>query len=211
FNHLFSMGFDIGWRNEAAQEAMLNKDKFKILDLGTGTGDLAIMMQKMAKKQDKNVKIVGTDFNKLMLEHARAKAKNAGYGNISFGVGDALKTGFPASSFDVVTTAFTLRSFDNLDTFSKELYKIIKGGGKFVLLDMAKPDHNAWFMGIYLKIIPIVGGLVDKKVYAWLTSSIWKFDKHGMVKILQRQGFKNVKIRELRTGVAYIITGWKPQ
>lgn len=210
FNHLFSMGMDIGWRNEAAGEAIIDKDRYSVLDIATGTGDLAFTVKQMAEREGKDVKILGTDFNVQMLNHAKAKSKQQGLANISFKEGDALKTGLPSSSFDVVTSGFALRSFDNLQVFAHELKRIMKSGGKFVLLDMARPDHNQQLTKAYFKIIPVVGSLVDRQVYAWLTTSIWKFDKRAMADILRKEGFRNVKLRNLRSGIAYIITGTKP-
>ena len=210
FNHLFSFGLDIGWRNEAAKDAIIEKQEYKVLDLSAGTGDLTIAIKKHAQKNNKDVKIIGTDFNDMMLEHAKEKVKNMGMKNVSFSVGDSLKTGYPAASFDVVTSGFALRSYDDLTLFAKELRRILKSGGKFVLLDMAKPDHGALLVGAYFRVMPVIGSVVDKKVYWWLTDSIWKFDKRGMARILQKQGFKDVKLRNLRSGIAYIITGTKP-
>ncbi len=208
FNHLFSLGIDIGWRKEAAKEAMIDKSEFKVLDLATGTGDLALAINKQAKRQDKKVYIVGTDFNKPMLNHAKQKSK--GISNMRFAIGDALDIKYPDSSFDVITTAFSLRNFDNLGTFSKEMKRVLKKGGKFVLLDMARPENNQVFTIGYFKVISFVGSSVNPGAYRWLTSSIWAFDKQKMVSMLKKHGFKDIKLRNLRSGIAFIITGRKP-
>lgn len=211
FNHLFSAGLDIGWRKEAARHAMLQRGEYKVLDLATGTGDLAIAVSSTGSAAGKNLEIIATDFNNDMLEHARQKAERKGLKNIRFEIKDALSTGYPASSFDVVTTAFSLRNFDDLDRFAAEMHRVLKKGGRFVLIDMAKPD-NAFqraFMGAYFSVINFVGGTVSKGSYRWLTYSIWRFDKENMAKTLRSHRFEEVKLKDLRAGVAFMITGRK--
>ncbi len=209
FNHLFSFGLDIGWRNEAAKEAIIDKDRYSVLDIAAGTGDLSIAVLRKAAEKGKDVNLLGIDFNEAMLGHAEEKASRLNLDNATFRYGDALKTGCQPKSFDVVTSGFALRSFDDLPAFARELSRVMRPGGKFVLLDMARPDRNQAAVKAYFRVIPLIGGIVDKKVYGWLTSSIWKFDKRKMAQILSNEGFRDVKVRDLRSGIAYIITGWK--
>jgi len=209
FNHLFSMGVDVGWRKAAAKEAMLDKKTFRVLDVATGTGDLAIAISRLASLEGKRALITGMDFNKPMLEHARHKTKAMDISGIKLEVGDALHIKHPKSTFDVVASGFAMRSFDSLDRFADEAYRVMKKGGKLVMLDMGRPDKPMPMMGAYFRGINAVGGITGKPAYKWLTYSIMKFDKHKVAAIFAKHGFKNVKVRELRTGIAFIITANK--
>ncbi len=209
FNHLFSLGVDIGWRKEAANESMIGKKSYDILDVATGTGDLAMAISRAAKENGKSVKIIGIDFNQHMLDHAKEKVERMGIGNIRIERGDALEIRFGDSTFDVVTSGFALRNFDDLNRFAREAYRVMKKGGKLVMLDMSRPDNNLWFMKSYFKLMEAIGSLAGKDAYKWLTQSILNFDKHKVAGIFRKQGFSNVKVKELRTGVAFIITGRK--
>lgn len=208
FNHLFSLGTDIQWRNEAAKEAMIPKKEYSVLDIATGTGDLAVAVYKTAKSKGKTIALTGMDFNEAMLSHAKEKTEKLGI-PIKIDVGDALHTKYGDSSFEVVTSGFALRNFDDLTVFSKELRRIMKKGGKFVLLDMAMPYRGRAFMKAYFKVMESVGSVVNKNAYRFLTHSIMAFDRENMAKILNEQGFRSVKIRNLSYGMAFIITGYK--
>ncbi len=209
FNHLFSLGTDIRWRNAAAREAMLGKKRYKVLDVATGTGDLAIATALRAKSLGKRIIITGIDFNNSMLSHVMPKIRRLGLGNIRAEKGDALHMKFRDSSFDVVTSAFALRNFDNLETFSRELRRVLKNGGKFVLLDMAMPSRGAGLVKQYFKMMRLIGSVVNRKAYRFLTESITQFDRRRMVDILKKSGFRDVKIKNLSGEMAFIISGRK--
>ncbi|MHB1830765.1 MAG: class I SAM-dependent methyltransferase, partial [Candidatus Micrarchaeaceae archaeon] len=208
-NHLFSMMADIGWRRDAARETVMPKRSYAVLDVATGTGDLAIAISRAASSKGKTANIIGADFNTYMLSHAKAKAARMGIKNIKFEEGDALRTGYPDSTFDVVTSGFALRNFDSLDRFAAEASRVTKRGGRIVMLDMAKPDMAPQFMKAYFKVLEAVGSLVAKNAYRWLTYSIMRFDKEKAAETFRKHGFTGVRITNLRYGVAFMITGTK--
>lgn len=207
FNHLFSLGTDIVWRREAAKEAILSKDRYKVLDIATGTGDLAIAVAQLSKEMGKTADITGIDTNRDMLSHVSPKVKRLGLSNIHAEQGNALKMRFDDASFDVVTSAFALRNFDNLETFSKELKRVMRRGGRFVLIDMAMPFKGARLMKVYFGAMRLVGSTVNRKAYRFLTDSIMHFDRYKMVRLLKKAGFKRVRLRNLSGGIAFIISG----
>ena len=209
FNHLFSLGTDIMWRREAAKESIISKGKYDVLDIATGTGDLAIAVAQLSKERGKKVVITGIDLNKDMLSHVGLKAERLGLGNIHAEYGDALRMRFSDASFDVVTSAFGLRNFDNLETFSKELRRVMRREGRFVLIDMAMPFKGARLMKAYFGAMRLVGSTVNRKAYRFLTDSIMHFDRYKMVSLLKKTGFKEVRLRNLSGGIAFIISGTK--
>ncbi len=209
FNHLFSFGLDILWRRDAARHSIISKRRYRVLDVATGTGDLAIAISAEAKRSGKEAQIIGMDFNKHMLEHAEEKTRRLGLKNIRFEYGDALHMAYPDSYFDVVASGFALRNFDSLKVFGREMKRVMKKGGTFVLLDMSKPDSNLNLTSFYFSIIRAIGSIVSKGSYKWLTSSIMNFDRNAAAELLSKQGFKNVRVIRLISGISFIITGNK--
>lgn len=217
-NHLLSFNFDKGWRREAAKDAMIQKDKYTVLDVASGTGDLAIDVSRMAKTHNKHVQIYAYDFNKDMLNIADEKFRRANITNIKNEVGDALRIKHKSNSIDVLTTGFALRSFlhsregkKGLQKFISESYRVLKPHGKAILLDMAMPDRRSEraFFKVYSHLMLAIGSFVDKDTYAWLVHTIKSFDKKELIRMVKASGFRNVKIRNLRSGIAYIVTAEK--
>ncbi len=138
-NHLLSVGFDISWENTAASECIIGKDKYSIIDIATGTGNLAFKIEKLAKRHKKEISIRGVDINEAMLGIAKNKAKKLN-SSVEFAYGDALSLNYKDESFDVAASAFALRNLDDLEKFVKGANKVIKKGGKLVLMDMALPS-----------------------------------------------------------------------
>ena len=210
-NHLLSLGLDNRWRAEAAREAVAGAGDHKTLDLATGTGDLAFAIFKEARKKEKKVEITATDFSPEMLDLAIAKSKKGGIDSISFRLGDSINTGYRDGSFDVVTSGFSLRSYEDLGSFIYEVHRILGAGGKFVLLDLAYPDKK-WqrlFFRIYSKIIMFYGMFVDEKAYEWLISSMMRFNKKAFIEQVKARGFRNVRCVPLVSGMAFMVTGEK--
>ncbi len=209
-NHFLSMDADREWRHDAAKEAMLPKRSFVVLDSATGTGDLAFAVRDLALLKGKRVRLIGTDFVAQMLEIAKKKAREAGIEDIDFRLSDSLRTGFKSGSVDVVTTGFSLRNFDDVDKFLVESYRILKKGGRLVILEMAMPDDRVERMkfNVYSYFIRLAS-LFSDRAYSWLVESIKEFDKHALVVNTRRAGFKGVRMRSLRSGVAYLLTAEK--
>ncbi len=208
-NHFLSMGVDRKWRKEAAREAVLSKRSFTVLDSATGTGDLAFAVYDLAKARGKNVRIIGTDFVREMLDLAVEKARDSGR-RIDFRIGDSLKTGFKNGTFDVITTGFSLRNFDSVERFLAESHRILKRGGRLVILEMAMPD-DPWQRSkfrLYSYFIRFVSIFADK-AYTWLVESISEFDKKALVASARTAGFKRIRMRSLPSGVAYLLVAEK--
>lgn len=210
-NHLFSLGIDNEWRKKAAELTVLGRRSYRVLDAGAGTADLSIQVHRAGEESGRRVSITGIDLNERMLGVGRRKVRARRIGSISLRTGDALRTGFADSSFDVVTSGFVLRNLDDLDAFARESNRVLKTGGRVVLLDMASPDSKpgrAFFL-LYSRIILLTGYLLRRPVYAWLVHSIMNFDKKGFARILRKNGFEGVRTISLRTGIAFVTIGTK--
>ncbi len=206
-NHILSFGVDTLWRSDAAREIVSYRPG-RILDVATGTGDLAMSIWKEALRAGVSTKIVGIDFNSSMLEVARERIKRHRMDGITVRQMDALKLGYDRGSFDLVTSGFAIRNFDDVDAFLKGAGRVLCPGGKLVLLDMAMPDGGVQraVFGLYAPVMRMVGRLVDKEAYDWLVDSIEQFDKKKFVSRIRGAGFKDVRMRQLASGIAYIVT-----
>lgn len=212
-NHLLSFGIDIKWRRDTVSEIIRmskGRKELNVLDLATGTGDLAIALSEALKKYGASARITGMDFNGDMLSLARAKSRKNGI-DILFEHGDALRMKYKNNSFDVITSGFALRNFDDIDVFARESYRVLRKGGFFVFVDMAMPDgrFKRRFFCAYSIFMRFLGLFVDNESYKWLVHSIRAFDKKALEKKLRGAGFRNVKQRELVSGIGYIISGEK--
>ncbi len=215
WGHVFSFGIDGLWRLEVAKEAVSSDNDnlvdYKILDVATGTGSIAIEISRKAKAKNKRVEIVGVDFNADMVNIAESKIKKKKINNICFKIEDAMDLVEPGCAYDLVTAGFLLRNVDDVETFSDELRRVLKKGGKFIILEMGRPENNFFniFFKIYFIFIRLIGSLIDKKAYEWLTYSILAFDRKKMLTILGEKGFKGLKIKNLPLHIGFIITGIK--
>lgn len=213
-NHIMSMGKDIGWRRSAAIECLDGKESMEVLDVATGTGDLALAIAREAKGRGKKVRITGLDFNKDMLDVAKKKVKREYFSNISLMMGDAISLQLKSGIYDAVTTGFALRNFDDLKAFIEESYRVLKPGGRIVFLDVARPDAamQKLFQIYYFKIIPVIVASADYNpdAYQYLFQSLWVFDKQKALQLVKNAGFKDAKIKNLTLGAAYIISAKKP-
>ncbi len=205
-NHLFSLWIDTLWRRSAAEAALSGGPR--ILDIATGTGDLAIEISTLARKTGKKVKIRGVDFNRSMLAIGIKKAKEM---DIAFDIGNAHHLPYKSSSFDVAVSGFALRNLEPLDLAMSETYRILSPGGIFVFVDMALPDGRLSrdFFNAYLGLMEFAGSYVNDKAYSWLAHSIRSFDVSRASRLAKKAGFNGVKVRRLATGIAYMMTGRK--
>lgn len=212
-NHLLSFGVDVKWRRDTVSEILKmskGRKNLQVLDIATGTGDLAISLSEAFKKGNINAQITAMDFNDDMLLLADRKSRKSGT-DILFEHGDAVRMKYGAGSFDVLTSGFALRNFDDLVRFAEESHRVLKKGGFFVFVDMAMPDEKAkqYFFKIYSLYMRLLGFFVDNESYKWLVHSIKAFDKKALEKKLRVAGFRNVRQRELSSGIGYIILGEK--
>lgn len=217
-NHLLSFNIDKLWRDATAEKVLSMPGNLEILDIAAGTCDLSIALSRMANKKGRNIILHASDFNRSMLEIGSRKIAKMNLKNITTEEGNAFEIKRTDSSADAVVSGFALRSFyfsdgtgENMGRFLSETYRVLKPGGRAVLLDMALPSKPSekMFFRIYSHFMRFVGFFVDNETYGWLVKTISKFDKGKLKSMMAEKGFKNVSITELKSGIAYIAYGEK--
>lgn len=208
-NHTLSMSIDRVWRRRVVGEVRRAKPG-RILDVATGTGDLAIAMARRIR----DVQVLGVDLSEQMLAVARRKIEARGLdGRIVLDRGDAERLAVADASVDVATVAFGVRNFGDLGAGLRELARTIKPGGKVVILEFSRP-RNRVFRALYefysYKILPRIGGLVsrDKRAYEYLPASVGEFPaSEEFMGMMARAGFRNCRARSQSFGIAQIYIG----
>tara|TARA_R110001606_G_scaffold28147_1_gene89462 strand:- start:487 stop:1221 length:735 start_codon:yes stop_codon:yes gene_type:complete len=209
-NRVISFGIDIKWRKRVVS-IVSKKNPNKILDIATGTGDLAINMTKTGAKE-----IIGLDISPGMLEVGKRKISEKNLGDtIKMIVGDSENLPFEDNSFDAITVAFGVRNFENLEKGLQEIYRVLKPEGSFVVLETSIPTKTPYKQGykFYTKfILPTIGKLFskDRSAYAYLSESAAAFP-HGKQfnNILAKIGFIGIDNRPQTFGVASIYVATK--
>ena len=208
-NHTLSMSIDRVWRRRVVGEVRRAKPG-RILDVATGTGDLAIAMARRIR----DVQVLGVDLSEQMLAVARRKIEARGLdGRIVLDRGDAERLAVADASVDVAPVAFGVRNFGDLGAGLRELARTIKPGGKVVILEFSRP-RNRVFRALYefysYKILPRIGGLVsrDKRAYEYLPASVGEFPApEEFMAMMARAGFRNCRARSQSFGIAQIYIG----
>jgi len=210
-NHFLSLGIDIIWRKKAINELKADNPQL-ILDVATGTGDFAFEALSILDPK----KITGVDISQGMLDIAQQKINKRGLGDkFEIKLGDSEKLPFEANEFDAVTVAYGVRNFENLEIGLADINRVLKPGGKAVVLEFSKPKafpikqlYNFYFT----YITPGIGKLFSKdaRAYSYLPESVAAFpDGEKFVALMQKAGFKNTKCRPLAFGICSIYTGVK--
>lgn len=210
-NRFLSAGIDIVWRKKAIKELSDLQPKY-ILDVATGTADVAIMASGILNPE----KITGIDISDGMLDIGRKKIQKLGLQNtIELLNGDCETIKFKNDSFDAVTVAFGVRNFENLEKGLSEIKRVLKPGGKLVILEFSKPKAaivKSMYM-LYMKMItPNVGKLISKNrtAYQYLDESINKFPQgKNFTAILDNLGYRNTYFKSLSLGICSIYCGQK--
>ncbi len=202
-NHFLSLGIDISWRKKAISSLRELQPK-KILDVATGTADLAIE----ATKQLSPEKVIGIDIANEMLEVGRQKLKRKALSDkIELLLGDSENIGFPDNTFDAVTVAFGVRNFENLEKGLQEMLRVMRPGAKVAILEFSKPTlfpfkqlYNFYFKNF----LPVIGRLTSKdpKAYSYLYESVQAFpDGKNFVNVLERLGYQSATYKPLTLGI----------
>lgn len=206
-NHFLSLGIDKGWRKKAIAEIAKVQPKI-ILDVATGTGDLAIAASKLNPE-----KIIGIDIAAQMLDVGRQKLKEQGLDElITMQVGDSEALPFADNSFDAITCAYGVRNFEHLEAGLKEMCRVLRPGGKLAILEFSHPKKFPVKQGyqFYFKyILPALGKLVSKHstAYSYLPESVMAFPEgQRFCEILAACGFKEAKARPLTFGITTLYT-----
>ena len=209
-NHFLSLGIDKIWRRKAVNMLRPLNPK-RILDLASGTGDFAIESLKLNPTE-----IVGMDISEGMLEVGRVKMKTKGYDNvITMRWGDSEDLPFEDGYFDALTVGFGVRNYENLEKGLAEMLRVVRKGGKIVILEFSKPKKfpvKQYYAFHSRYIIPFFGKRIskDEKAYAYLPESVAAFPEgEAMKEILRKVGYLNVESMLVSGGIATIYSGDK--
>ena len=202
-NHRMSWNIDKLWRRKAIRQLAPFAPQ-TVLDVATGTGDLAILAAQTLKPKS----VVGADISEEMMAVGRIKAKKKGLdGVISFRKEDCMALSFSDNSFDAVTAAFGIRNFPDLDKGLKEMCRVLKPGGHLCIIELTTPVRFPFKQGFKVyshTVLPFYGRLISKdtSAYSYLTATIEAFPQgERMMTILQNAGFRDAKFKRLTFGV----------
>jgi demethylmenaquinone methyltransferase / 2-methoxy-6-polyprenyl-1,4-benzoquinol methylase len=210
-NGVLTLGIDKSWRKKAVAE--LNaKEHQRILDVATGTADIAIEINKQINPKE----IIGLDISPEMINYGDKKVEKREMTSvISLEVGDSENMRFPDAYFDATTVSFGARNFGNLEKGLSEMHRVTRPGGKIVILEFSKPRMFPFKQGynFYFKyILPNIGKMTSKdpKAYKYLYESVQAFpDYDNFADILRKIGFRSVVWTPLTLGICTIYTGIK--
>lgn len=210
-NHTLSMGIDRGWRKKGLL-ALKDLNPQNILDIATGTGDLAIEAYKILQPG----RITGIDISEGMMDVGRQKVAKLNLSDkIDFEKQDCMSLNIDDDTYDAAIVAFGIRNFENLDKGIKEILRVLKPGGKLMILELSTPRHfpmkQAYWMYSRL-FIPTIGRLIskDRAAYSYLPKSIEAFVQgKEMVNVLTKNGFRNAKCKTYTFGICSMYLGTK--
>ncbi|MCU0388298.1 MAG: bifunctional demethylmenaquinone methyltransferase/2-methoxy-6-polyprenyl-1,4-benzoquinol methylase UbiE [Chitinophagaceae bacterium] len=212
-NRFLSAGIDIGWRKKALSQ-LKGKQIDHMLDVATGTADVAIMAMETLKPAP--ARITGIDISDGMLDIGRKKLVSKSLNDrITLENGDSEAIKFPDNSFDAITVAFGVRNFANLKKGLEEMLRVLKPGGKAVILEFSKPKIRGvkQLYDLYTRIIaPEAGGMIsgNKKAYKYLNDSIKAFPEgKRFLDIMQEAGYADCYKKTLSLGICTIYCGSK--
>jgi len=205
-NHFMSLGIDVIWRKKALKQLKTLQPK-QMLDVATGTGDFAIMANRILQPDH----ITGIDISEGMLTVGRKKIEKLGLDNkITLQAGDSETISFPDQTFDAITVAFGVRNFEHLEKGLSEMRRVLKPGGKLVILEFSNPTvfpikqlYNLYFR----YITPLLGKWIAKSqaAYSYLPDSVKAFPQGPvMCNILTNTGFQSVTCKTLTFGICSI-------
>ncbi|MCA0365531.1 MAG: bifunctional demethylmenaquinone methyltransferase/2-methoxy-6-polyprenyl-1,4-benzoquinol methylase UbiE [Bacteroidetes bacterium] len=211
-NHLLSGGIDFYWRKKALNKIKDRKNEL-VLDIATGTGDLAVEAWKTLKPK----KIIGVDISEGMLKVGREKMQKLGLAeNIEMQLGDSEKLGFSDNTFDTVIVSFGVRNFENLLKGLTDMCRVTKPGGTCLVIEFSNPKgfifkHLYWFYST--KILPVIGRIFskDSSAYTYLPESVKAFpDGNNFLEIFEKAGYTETSATPLTFGICSVYIGKKP-
>jgi len=212
-NRVISFHLDTYWRKKAVAAALSGGER-RVLDLGTGTGDLAFAAAEAVGREGK---IFGLDFSGEMLRLAMRKKRKHPSGEKTFYIlGTALAPPFADDAFDAVMTAFVLRNVADLRLFFLQAYRLLKPGGRLVTLDMFPPSCApfSFFYSLYFyRLMPWIGARLahDREAYRYLSTSVKGFySPQAVADMIEQAGFENVATRKFLNGAVCLHVGEKP-
>jgi demethylmenaquinone methyltransferase/2-methoxy-6-polyprenyl-1,4-benzoquinol methylase len=213
-NRLMTAGLDRRWRDFAVRQLALGADALG-LDVGTGTGDLAIAAIRAAGPR---TRMIGVDFTEEMLAIGRAKLERLHLADrVELRQGDGEHLDFPDATFDGVCSAFVMRNLADLPAGLREQYRVLKPGGRMVCLEITHPPgalFGAAFHLYYDRLIPLLGTIIGRSFesYRYLHQSLAVFPRAPELKaLMERAGFTDVRYHYLTGGVVAVHVGTKPK
>ena len=202
YNYLASFNIDRIWRKRAISSLKPFAPR-RILDIATGTGDLALLINKRLKPET----VIGCDISEGMMQVAREKCRKRGVTNIRFEKEDCTALSYADNSFDAVTSSFGVRNFQELEKALSEMHRVLCPGGHLAILELSSPTRFPMkqLFPIYAKyVMPTLGRIFskDNKAYEYLPESIAAFPQgEVMQKIIRNAGFSKVEFRRFTGGV----------
>ena len=210
-NRLLSLGIDRRWRRFAVSQINFSENG-RILDVATGTGDVAL---EIASRTPESVKIVGVDFSKEMVELGKAKVRNSPHAErITLEVAPCEAIPFAEESFDSVTIAFGIRNVVDRLQGLKEMQRVMKPEGRVVILEFSTPRSRIFkslYYFYFLHVLPVIGGLFSQfSAYKYLPDSVLEFPSRDDFKALMvAAGFRNPRHHDLTGGIATVYVAEK--
>jgi len=209
-NHFLSLGIDKIWRKKAIN-CLRDISAQHILDVATGTADLAIESMRLKPEQ-----VIGIDISDQMLAVGKQKIKIKKLEHIiSLQKGDSENISFPENFFDAITVAFGVRNFENLEKGLSEMFRVLKPNGRAVILEFSKPFNfpvKQIYTFYFKAILPFVGRIIsnDKSAYTYLPDSVMQFpEKEDFINKLKSVGYNDCSYKSLSFGIATIYIGNK--
>jgi len=218
-NHLLSLGIDRHWRMRAIRELALGPNS-RVLDLCTGTGDLALAAcppkrHAEADASQGGLRVVGVDFAAAMLRFGREKLARLGERRIAFVRGDAMQIPLPDGSVDAVTIGFGIRNVQRADVSTREILRVLKPGGRLAILEFgtpAIPGIRAAYLFYFRHVLPLIGRLISRHndAYSYLPASVAAFHSPDeFLALLRDAGFSDVRVDSLTFGIVYLFVARK--
>jgi demethylmenaquinone methyltransferase/2-methoxy-6-polyprenyl-1,4-benzoquinol methylase len=208
-NRLFSLGVDQGWRRKVMR-LVAREPVQHLLDVATGTADLAILASKRVPK------VTGVDISEGMLSHGRTKVARRGLTErVMLKRADSAELPFAEGTFEAVTVAFGVRNFEELEKGIGEMRRVLTPNGRLFVLEFSKPRNSllgGLFRFYFHRVMPFVGRLIskDKAAYTYLPKSVDAFPEGGdFLRIMQATGLKDCEARPLTGGIATLYIGRK--